>query len=60
MGMMHGKNFNDHPDAEVVAVCEMNPDLLAKAKEEFGVPGFSSIEDLLANCDAELMLLMNS
>jgi len=58
MGMMHGKNFNDHPDAEVVAVCEMNPDLLAKAKEEFGVPGYSSLDDLLANCDAELMLLI--
>ena len=58
MGMMHGKNFHDHPDAEVVAVCEMNPDLLAKAKEEFGVPGYSTIEDLLANCDAELMLLI--
>ena len=58
MGMMHGKNFNDHPDAEVVAVCEMNPELLAKAKEEFGVPGYSSIEELLENCDAELMLLI--
>jgi len=58
MGMMHGKNFNDHPDAEVVAVCEMNPDLLAKAKAEFGVPGYSSIEELLENCDAELMLLI--
>lgn len=58
MGMMHGKNFHDHPDAEVVAVCEMNPDLLAKAKEEFGVPGYSTIEDLLDNCDAELMLLI--
>lgn len=58
MGMMHGKNFNDHKDAEVVAVCEMNPDLLAKAKAEFGVPGYTSTEDLLANCDAELMLLI--
>ena len=58
MGMMHGKNFNDHPDAEVVAVCEMNPDLLAKATAEFDVPGYSSIDELLANCDAELMLLI--
>ncbi len=58
MGLMHGKNFHSHPDAEVVAVCEMNPELLAKAKEEFNVPGYASIEELLANCDAELMLLI--
>ena len=58
MGIMHGKNFNEHPDAEVLAVCEMNPELLAKAKEEFGVPGYPSIDELLANCDAELMLLI--
>ena len=58
MGMMHGGNFHNHPDAEVVAVCEMNPELLEKAKEHFGVPGYTSIEELLANCDAELVLLI--
>jgi len=58
MGMMHGRNFNNHPDAEVVAVCDMDPDLLAKATEEFKVPGYASLEDLLENCDAELMLLI--
>ena len=58
MGLMHGKNFHNHPDAEVVAVCEMDPELLAKAKEEFAAPGYASIDELLANCDAELMLLI--
>ena len=58
MGMMHGGNFNNHPDAEVVAVCDMDPQLLAKAKEQFKVPGYASIEELLANCDAPLMLLI--
>jgi predicted dehydrogenase len=58
MGLMHGRNFHSHPDAEVVAVCDMSPELLAKAEEEFKVPGYASIEDLLANCDAELMLLI--
>jgi predicted dehydrogenase len=55
---MHGRNFYNHPDAEVVAVCDMDPELLAKAKEEFKVPGYASIDELLANCDAELMLLI--
>lgn len=58
MGIMHGRNFNNHPSAEVVAVCEMNPELLTKAKEEFNVPGYPSIDELLENCDAELMLLI--
>ena len=58
MGLMHGGNFHKHPDAEVVAVCEMDPELLAKAKEEFKVPGYPSIDELLANCDAPLILLI--
>ena len=55
---MHGGNFHSHPDAEVVAVCDMDPGLLAKAEEQFGAPGYPSIEELLANCDAELVLLI--
>ncbi len=58
MGLMHGRNFNNHPDAKVVAVCDMDPDLLEKLKEEFEVPGYASIQELMANCDAELMLLI--
>ena len=58
MGIMHGGNFHAHPDAEVVAVCDMDAELLAKAEEKFGAPGYPTIEALLANCDAELMLLI--
>lgn len=58
MGMMHGGNFNNHPDAEVVAVVEMDPELLAKLKEEFGVPGYSNIQEMLKDCDAELVLMI--
>lgn len=58
MGIMHGGNFHAHPDAEVVAVCDMDAELRAKAEEKFGVPGYPTIEELLANCDAELVLLI--
>ena len=58
MGLMHGGNYHKHPDAEVVAVCDMDPGVLDKAKEQFQVPGYASIDELLANCDAELMLLI--
>lgn len=58
MGLMHGGNFHAHPDAEVVAVCDMDAELLAKAAEKFGAPGYPTIDELLANCDVELMLLI--
>lgn len=58
MGLRHGGNCHKHPDAEVVAVCEMDPELLAAAQKQFGVPGYASIDELLANSDAELMLLI--
>jgi predicted dehydrogenase len=60
MGLLHGRNFNNHPDAKVVAVCDMNPGLLESVKKEFDVPGYASIEELLANCDAELVLLITN
>jgi len=32
MGLMHGKNFKDHPNGELVGVCDMDPELLEKAE----------------------------
>lgn len=58
MGIMHGKNFHNHPDAEVIAVCDMDPELLAQAEKEFNVPGYRTIDELITNCDADLMLLI--
>jgi predicted dehydrogenase len=60
MGIMHGKNFHSHADSKVVAVCDMDPQLLAKAKAEFNVPGYTTIEETLANSDAELYLLITN
>ena len=58
MGMMHGGNFHNHAEAEVVAVCDMDPELREKAEAEFQVPGYESIDELLANCDVDLVLLI--
>jgi len=60
MGLRHGHNFDNHPDAEVVATCDMDPQLQEKLKEEFDVPVYATIDELLANCDAELMLLITN
>ena len=58
MGMMHGGNFHNHAEAEVVAVCDMDPELREKAEAEFQVQGYESIDELLANCDVDLVLLI--
>jgi len=58
MGLTHGRNFHKHADAELVGVCEMDPSLLAKAKEEFEIPGFTSIDELLAGAKFDLALLI--
>jgi len=58
MGLLHGRNFHKNPGARVVAVCDTDPALLAKAQKEFGAPGYPTLEALLANCDAELVLLI--
>jgi len=61
MGLNHGGNFHRHPDAEVVAVCDMDPALLAKAKEELGVEaGFASIDEMIAGADFDLALLITN
>ena len=58
MGMMHGGNFHNHANAKVVAICDMDPELRQKAEAEFQVPGYESIDQLLSNCDVDLMLLI--
>ena len=60
MGLRHGHNFDNHPDAQVVATCDMDPDLRETLKAEFDVPVYSTIDELLANTDAELVLLITN
>jgi len=38
-------------------VCDNNPAALAKACESTGVPGFASLDALLAGCDADIVVL---
>jgi UDP-N-acetyl-2-amino-2-deoxyglucuronate dehydrogenase len=43
--------------AELVAVCDTNPSALARATQATGVPGFGSIEALLAGSGADIVVL---
>ncbi len=58
MGFRPGRNFHNHSRAQVVAVYDMDPDLLAKLEDEFQVPGYATIEEMLENSSAELVLLI--
>ena len=43
--------------AELVAVCDKQPDALAKAVARTGAAGFNSLDELLAGSDAEVVVL---
>ena len=60
MGLRHGHNFDNHPDAEVVATCDMDPALRETLRAEFDVPVYATLDELLAHTDAELMLLITN
>ena len=46
--MMHGGNFHNHAEAEVVAVCDMDPELREKAEAEFVMESLSDENGRLA------------
>jgi len=54
----HIAALKQHADrAEWVAVCDNQPELLAKAVEATGAKGFASLDALLAGSDADLVVL---
>lgn len=60
-GRIAGKHFEAierHADRlDLVGVCDSDPKRLLDAEQRTGAPGFSSLEDLLARTDADLVVL---
>jgi len=55
----YGHIFANHPDTEVVALCDMNPEVLAKNGEDFGLSDnclYDNYEDML-NSDVDIVVL---
>jgi myo-inositol 2-dehydrogenase/D-chiro-inositol 1-dehydrogenase len=48
IGNRHAAVYSDHPAVELAAVCDTVEERAARAAERFGVPAYSSLEDLLA------------
>jgi UDP-N-acetyl-2-amino-2-deoxyglucuronate dehydrogenase len=40
---------------ELAAVCDLNPDLVAKSSAELGVPGFTDLDALLADIRPDIV-----
>jgi len=55
MGHMHSQCYNATGDAKVVAIADIDPAKLAEAKEKLGAVGYSSIEDMLASADIDIV-----
>ena len=54
----HFDALDRHKDrAELVGVCDIDPDSLARAEARTGAPGFRSLEALLAGTDADIVIL---
>src|SRR5919112_2746897 len=60
-GRISANHFNaieKHGDrAELVGVCDIDPEALAKAEARTGAPGFRSLDALLAGTDADVVIL---
>jgi predicted dehydrogenase len=47
IGNVHGRVYSQHPDTEIVAVCDIIPERSDKAAEKFGCQGFYSVREML-------------
>lgn len=54
IGKLHCAAYAKHPDAQLAAVCDLMSERAESAGREFGVPAYTSLEELLAkeNIDA--------
>jgi predicted dehydrogenase len=53
IGNTHARYYNENPDAELVAVCDINRERADKAAQTHKTKAYYSVEDLLANEEFE-------
>lgn len=51
IGNTHARFYNENPDAELVAVCDIKEDRAQAGAEKYGVPSFPSVDELLKNVE---------
>jgi len=53
IGKTHTRWYSQNPDADLVALCDMLPELVDPVAKQYGVKAYHSIEELLANEDID-------
>ena len=48
IGHNHARSYQSNPDAELVAVCDRNPERAAAASKTFGVPAYTNAQKMLS------------
>src|SRR4051794_34726760 len=49
IGNIHGRVYTEHPDTQIVAVCDIIRERSDKTAEKFGCQGFYSVQEMLAS-----------
>lgn len=57
IGNLHCQTFRQHPGSELAAVCDLMEERAQAAGERYGVPHYSSLEQLLAVEDVQLVVV---
>lgn len=52
LGRFHAQKYQLLPEANLVAICDLNPDLCTTMSEEFKVPAYTDYRDLFGKVDA--------
>ncbi|MGA3352570.1 MAG: Gfo/Idh/MocA family oxidoreductase [Acidimicrobiales bacterium] len=55
ISMAHVEGYKTSPDAELVAICDVNPDLLRARADELGVTPFERYEDVLDDTEVNIV-----
>ena len=49
IGSTHARVYTEHPDCEIVAVCDAIPEKAQEAAEKYGCQGFTSVAEMLSS-----------
>ena len=55
IGRRHAQLYQEDPLAELVGICDWNPERAAEGSEFYGVPAFTDVRDMLSNLDPDVV-----
>lgn len=55
IGLIHCRVYKEHPDVELVAVCDLRGDMARSAAERFGARPYDNVQSMLANEEIDVV-----